>query len=83
MERLIISWFSASHFPAGDNMGFDDERGRLFLKYWTKELNEPPCCNVRKCLIFKKFDNGARLMTVTTSAFIDYWVSERHAMIIQ
>ena len=42
---LLSAGFPCQSFsPAGDNMGFDDERGQLFFEIVRicKELNEPP-----------------------------------------
>ena len=84
---LLSAGFPCQSFsPAGDNMGFDDERGRLFFEIVRicKELNEPPKVVMLENVSFlKKFDNGARLATVLQHLrSADYWVSERHAMII-
>ena len=84
---LLSAGFPCQSFSnAGENKGFDDDRGKLFFEIirLCKELNNPPKVIILENVPFMKiFDNGSRLSTVLQHLrSAGYWVSERQAMII-
>ena len=84
---LLSAGFPCQSFSnAGDNKGFDDDRGKLFFEIIRicKELSNPPKVIILENVPFLKlFDSGSRLYTVLQHLrSAGYWVSERQAMII-
>lgn len=85
---LLSAGFPCQSFSAaGTNLGFEDERGKLFFEIprLIRELPYPP-----KVLLLenvpnlKIFDGGSRLQTVIHELrLLGYWVSEAQAIILK
>lgn len=84
---ILSAGFPCQSFSvAGDNLGFEDERGKLFFEIprLCMEMKDPP-----KVLLLenvpnlKLFDGGARLRVVINQLRkIGYWVSIENAQIL-
>ena len=84
---ILSAGFPCQSFSqAGDNLGFDDERGRLFFEIprICKELNRFPKVLLLENVPFLKiFNGGSRLKVVINELRkIGYWISDSDAQIL-
>ena len=86
IDVLSAGFPCQSFSQAGENLGFDDERGQLFFKIpeICKNLRQfPKVLLLENVPFLKVFDNGARLKVVLNELRrIGYWVSEENAEIL-
>jgi DNA (cytosine-5)-methyltransferase 1 len=86
IDVLSAGFPCQSFSQAGDNLGFDDERGKLFFEIprICKEMRKFPKVLLLENVPFLKiFDGGARLKTVINELRrIGYWVAESNAEIL-
>ena len=85
---LLSAGFPCQSFStAGTNLGFDDERGKLFFEIprLIKELTNPPkVVLLENVPNLKIFDNGSRLQVVIHELrLLGYWVSDSQAVILK
>jgi len=85
---LLSAGFPCQSFSnAGSNLGFDDERGKLFFEIprIVKELARPPkVILLENVPNLKTFDSGARLQIVIQELrMLGYWISESQAVILK
>ncbi len=85
---LLSAGFPCQSFSnAGTNLGFDDERGKLFFEIprIIKELTNPPkVILLENVPNLKIFDGGSRLQVVIHELrMLGYWVSESQATILK
>jgi DNA (cytosine-5)-methyltransferase 1 len=84
---VLSAGFPCQSFSmAGDNLGFDDERGKLFFKIpeICKTMKRfPKVLLLENVPYLKVFDGGARLKVVMNELRrIGYWVSEENVEIL-
>ena len=84
---VLSAGFPCQSFSvAGENLGFDDERGRLFFEIprICSEMEKfPKVLLLENVANLKNFDGGARLKTVINELRrIGYWFSESNAQVM-
>lgn len=84
---VLSAGFPCQSFSvAGDNQGFDDERGKLFFeipRICSEMQHFPKVLLLENVANLKNFDGGSRLKTVINELRrIGYWFSEANAQIM-
>ena len=84
---VLSAGFPCQSFSvAGDNLGFDDERGQLFFeipKICSSMARFPKVLLLENVPNLKMFDNGSRLKTVINELHkIGYWFSEANTQVM-
>ena len=86
IDVLSAGFPCQSFSQAGDNLGFDDERGKLFFEIprICKELNRFPKVLLLENVPFLKiYDSGSRLkLVINELRKIGYWIGENNTRIL-
>ena len=86
IDVLSAGFPCQSFSAAGDNLGFEDPRGKLFFDIvrLCKEASSPPKILLLENVSYlKQFNDGSRLTVILQNLrSAGYWVNEKHAMIL-
>lgn len=86
IDVLSAGFPCQSFSAAGENLGFDDPRGKLFfeiIRLCKEAVSPPKILLLENVSYLKQFNNGSRLTVILQHLrSAGYWVNEKHAMIL-
>jgi len=86
IDVLSAGFPCQSFSAAGDNLGFEDPRGKLFfdiVRLCQEAASPPKILLLENVAYLKQFNNGSRLSIILQHLrAAGYWVSEKHAMVL-